>query len=170
MGQGINALQRHISEYNDHVLKLENDEHQATTAYDYHRIRHEIAPIDRAAHNMAATLSRAFELCPQDAGLLACRNLATTVERTSELLKDDATFGLEYAMAKQAESQANASHRLNIIAATFFPILAFASIFGMNLDHGLEHLYSPWLFWGLLVFGISLGFIAKSLILTNEKP
>ena len=96
------------------------------------------------------------------------RNLASTVERTAELLKEDATYSLEYFMAKQAESQALAGHRLNLIAAIFFPILAFASIFGMNLEHGFDH-EAPWLFWLFVAIGIVIGMVLASLVFRTHK-
>ncbi len=163
LGAGIDALQRHVIEFNSRVLQLEDMENNATSADDYFHIRTEVAPIHRAAQNMSAAISRAYEACPDDRGLLICRNLAASVERTSELVKDDATYGLEYTMAKQGELQALASHRLNLIAAVFFPILAFAAIFGMNLDHGFEH-KPTWLFWLFVAFGIAIGLAMKSII------
>ena len=168
LGADINALQQHLAEFNACVLKLEANENNASSADEYFLIRRQITPIHRAAHNMSAAISRAYEMFPDDRGLLACRNLAATVERTSELLKEDVTYGLEYSMAKQTELQALASHRLNIIAAIFFPILAFASIFGMNLEHGFEH-EAHWLFWLFVLFGIVIGMVMKSLIFRTDK-
>jgi Mg2+ and Co2+ transporter CorA len=164
LGKGIKALQQHVAEFNEHLLKLEDAERAAASAEEYYQIQRAISPIHRTGKHMAATLARAHELVPEDQGLLACRNLAATVERASELLKEDATHGLQYAMAKHAESQALAGHRLNLVAAIFFPIMAFAAIFGMNITHGLEELGRPWLFWALLVLGIFLGFVMRSIV------
>lgn len=169
LGPGIKALQKHIAEYTHEIEQLEQLENSAANADEYFHIRHEITPICRAAQNLAAAVARAYEMTPDDRGLLACRNLGATVQRTAELLKEDATYSLDYFMAKQAESQALASHRLNLIAAIFFPILAFASIFGMNLTHGFEG-KSPWLFWLFMVIGISIGAIMTSLVVKpNNK-
>ena len=96
-----------------------------------------------------------------------CRNLAATVERTAELVKEDTTYGFEHFMAEQAESQALAAHRLNLVAAIFFPILAFASIFGMNLAHGFDS-KSPYLFWLLVTLGVVFGFAMKSLVFRSK--
>ena len=53
--------------------------------------------------------------------------------------------GLEFAMARQAERQALASHkmavsahRLNVLAALFFPLATLSAVFGVNMKHGLE--------------------------------
>lgn len=167
-GHGLMALRQHVIEFNEKVMKLEVEENEAVSAEDYFQIRREISPIYRAAQHMLVTISRAYDLFPEDRDLLICRNLASTAVRTAELLKEDATHGLEYFMAKQAESQALASHRLNLIAAIFFPILAFASIFGMNLSHGYED-ESPWLFWLVVIIGITTGWVMKSLVFKVSK-
>ena len=168
LGTGIRALQRHLTEYNERALQLEEKEDSATSAEDFLQIRREVSPIYRSAQHMSATITRAYEMCPDDRGLLICRNLASTVVRTAELLKEDATHGLDFFMAKQAESQALAAHRLNLIAVIFFPILAFAAIFGMNLDHGFEH-ETPLLFWMVVVIGIVTGVVMKSLIFKAKR-
>lgn len=168
LGGGIQALQRHVNEYGNRALELEDMENKAVAADDFFYVRNEIAPVHRAAKNMFAAISRAYEILPTDKGLLICRNLAASVERTTELLKDDVTYGIEYAMAKQAEAQSLASHRLNLIAAVFFPILSFAAIFGMNLDHGFEG-KSTWVFWSFVAVGVSLGLIMKVIVFTKTK-
>jgi len=168
MGTGIKALQEHVAEFNTRVVQLEKEEDRAVSAKDFFQIRREISPIYRTTRHMSVTIERASELCADDRGLLICRNLASTVVRTAELLKEDATHSLEYFMAKQAESQALASHRLNLIAAIFFPILAFAAIFGMNLEHGFEH-ESIWLFWLVVVIGIVTGLVMQSLIFKTNR-
>jgi hypothetical protein len=168
-GAGIASLRRHVAEYGERLSILEKAENSATCANDYFQIRREVTPIYRAARNMATALSRAYEMAPGDRELLACRNLALTVERSSELLKDDTTYGIEFHMAKQAEMQALASHRLNLIASVFFPILAFSSIFGMNLDNGFEHQGAPWLFWIFVLAGIGIGLAMKTVIFNSSK-
>ncbi len=168
LGSGIDALRKHVTEFRRRVQEIEAMENRATSADDYFRIRSEVAPVYRAAKNMSAAISRALELCPDDRGLLVCRNVAASVERTSELLKDDATYGLEYTMTKQAESQALASRRLNLIAAVFFPIMAFSSIFGMNIDHGFEH-RAKWVFWLFVTGGITVGLMMTTLVFSRKK-
>jgi hypothetical protein len=60
-------------------------------------------------------------------------------------LHNDAKNGLDFAVAWQAEQQAESSyqmsvatHRLNLLVAFFFPIATATAIFGANLKHGLE--------------------------------
>ncbi len=169
LGNGIESLRKHIAEYGDHLRALVEAENNATTADTYFQVRREVTPIYRAAKNLSHAMTRAYELAPDDRGLLACRNMAASVERNSELLKDDTTYGIDFHMAKQAENQALASHRLNLIASIFFPILAFSSIFGMNLRHGLEDQQGiPWLFWLFVLIGIGIGLGMQSLVFSSS--
>jgi Mg2+ and Co2+ transporter CorA len=76
-------------------------------------------------------------------------------------------------MAREAEQQAalsrqalQASHRLKILAALFFPLTAVASLFGMNLAHGLDA-SSVVIFWLVAVVSIGLGFGMKGWVLAK---
>jgi len=69
-------------------------------------------------------------------------------------------------MAKSAEAQgkssidmAKAAHRLNVLAAFFFPIVTLAGIFGVNLRHGLEGIPAPFAFLSLVGVGLFFGMI-----------
>ncbi len=44
-GAGINALRQHVTEFNDRVLKLEEEEGRATSAEEYFQIRREVTPM-----------------------------------------------------------------------------------------------------------------------------
>jgi Mg2+ and Co2+ transporter CorA len=61
-----------------------------------------------------------------------------------------------------------ASHRLNILAALFFPLTAIASLFGMNLAHGMNE-RRPEIFWLICVSSVSLGFVMKGWVLGKTK-
>ena len=79
----------------------------------------------------------------------------------------DARNALQFATARKAEEQAAASHqmalsahRLNILAAFFFPIAALTAIFGTNLTHPLErYLPPPYAFLAVIGTGVVLGLI-----------
>src|SRR4029450_3368484 len=96
--------------------------------------------------------------------IIARRDLASAIERAAEIAHADAKSGLEFAIAHQAEEQsrmqqhiARSSHKLNLIPALFLPIPAVGTIFGVNLRHGMEDTYAPFLFWGLLAGAFLLG-------------
>jgi Mg2+ and Co2+ transporter CorA len=91
------------------------------------------------------------------------------------LLLADARNGLDFTVAQRAEVQsektyemARSAHRLNVLAALFFPVTAISSVFGMNFASGLEKLSEPWLFWIVLMFGFMCGGILVKVICKPE--
>ena len=61
------------------------------------------------------------------------------------LLYNEARNSLDFSIARRGEEQARSSHRmavsahrLNLLAAFFFPIATLTALFGVNLRHGLE--------------------------------
>jgi len=97
--------------------------------------------------------------------------VASEVAWTAELIQLDAGNALEFHIAKQAETQASlsrdlakASYRLNVMASIFLPLACIASVFGMNLEHGLSH-SSVALFWTVLIGGVLLGVAVSGFLL-----
>jgi Mg2+ and Co2+ transporter CorA len=70
------------------------------------------------------------------------------------------------APAAKAEETAAAQHKLNVLAAMTFPVLALAAVFGMNLVYGFES-PSPILFWFVLGCGVMVGLLAKDWVTKN---
>ena len=173
LGAGITALKKHLAEYRDALEKLDRDEQRADLADEYFQLLRDIAPLHRAAHNLYNTLQQAREMVREDADLIVCRDQAYQIHRESELLRSDVQSGLDCAVARRAEEQARsgdqmavASHRLNVLAAIFFPLVTISSIMGMNLARGLdEEMLSQWLFWAVLGAGILCGFLLKAAII-----
>ncbi len=92
-----------------------------------------------------------------------------------ELLQADAKNALEFRIARQAESQAESSrqmavaaHRLNLLAAFFFPLATLTAIFGVNLWLPWSNLRSPLPLVGLLGGGVLAGFLLTVFI--GRKP
>lgn len=171
LGAGEQALIRHLKEYTVIVDKLEEQVQRAEAANDYFLALKQITPLQRSVRNMTKALQEARELLPTERELIIARDRANTLERACELLQADATNGLDFTIARQGEEMAKAStalahagHRLNLMAALFLPLSAIASIFGMNLKHGLEGITTPLLFWSVLAAGIVVGLIVKGMI------
>jgi CorA-like Mg2+ transporter protein len=171
LGGGEQALIRHLKEYAAIIDKLEDQVQRAEVANDYFLALKHITPLQRSVRNMTNALQEAREKLPTERELIIARDRANTLERACELLLADATNGLDFTIARQSEEMAKAStdlaragHRLNLLAALFLPMSAIASIFGMNLKHGLEAYTSPLLFWGVLAIGIIIGLIVQGMI------
>jgi hypothetical protein len=175
-GEGPQALRKHLAEFADRVDELEARWQASQSAADYYRILQAVAPLHRTARNLHATLQQAREAVPADRDLINVRDRAGEVERAFELLHGDAKNGLDFTVAYQEEQQsqrmyeiAEAAHRLNLLAATFFPIATFSTVFGMNLGHGLES-WGAFIFWGILGLGLVCGVLLARVVAHRPAP
>jgi hypothetical protein len=144
-GEGIANLDQHLYEYEAIIERLEQAEDAAREARDYFEILDHVNPLARASRNMYETLQQAREKVSDDRLLIVARDQAYELTRRTDLLHDDGKNGLDFAVAWQAEQQAESSyqmsvatHRLNLLVAFFFPIATLMAVFGANLRHGLE--------------------------------
>jgi Mg2+ and Co2+ transporter CorA len=159
-------LRAHLAEYADRIDKLEDQLQAAAGADDYFSLLQAIAPLHRTVRNLHAALQQAREMAPDDRDLITLRDQSGDLERAAELLHGDAKNGLDYTIARQTEEQtrrsyemAVAAHRLNLLAAVFFPIATLTSIFGMNLVHPLAQFPAELAFWGVVGVGLFSGLI-----------
>ncbi|MBN2291409.1 MAG: hypothetical protein JXM70_03225 [Pirellulales bacterium] len=132
-----------------------------------------LAPLNRSSTNMAAALQSARELSKTDQFLIGMRDEAYELSRSIELLYTDTKAALDYRIACNAESQAKkahematAQHKLNVMAAITFPLMAIAAILGMNLVHGFEN-GSPLVFYSVFIAGLIVGLIVKKWVTQN---
>ncbi len=170
-GTGINALNQHLSDYEEIIEQLDRKEEQATTSNEYFAILEELSPVQRAAHNLHQVLQEAREQCPDVRELINLRDRAYSIERTAELLLAEVKNALDVAVAKRAEEQAItshqmavSSHRLNLLAAFFFPMATLMAIFGANLQHGWEDVAGPIPMLVVIAFGLALGGILTGFV------
>lgn len=166
---GVGTLQAHVEVFIEEAGKLESRGDRATSADDWFALTQAAGPTLRTARNLHRTLQEAREAAKTDRGLITVRDLAGDAERAFELIHSQAQEGLRYTSARQAEEQARgaqhmleAAHRLNMIAAVFLPVTAVATLFGMNLPHGLEGSPAPWTFWGMLGLSFIIGLWIKA--------
>lgn len=168
---GPNALNMHLDEYAERLEKLDRQEEWAVSAEDYFVVLDELAPIHRAAEHLHQTLQEARKMCPEDRHLIVFRDRAYEIARMADLLYKETKNSLDFAIAKRGEEQAANSyrmgvsaHRLNLLAAFFFPIATLSALFGANLEHGFERVSPPLPFVGVLLVGLICGLILKSFI------
>lgn len=174
-GSGASALKRHVQTYADIEGRLTQDYEKANNTEALFNLLEELTPMARAAENMHLALQAAREAVKGDQFLIEVRDLAYEVSRNVDLLLDDVRNAIQYRAAREAEVQSQdakealkAGHRLNILAALFFPLTAITSVFGMNLRHGLDE-NRALLFWLIFGGGVGLGFFFKSWVL-GPKP
>jgi hypothetical protein len=181
LGDGVQALKRHMTEFAGCVEMLDKQWQTAATAEDYYLLLRAVVPLHRTACHLHATLQQARELVPEDRDLINLRDQAGEIERALELLHSDAGNGLDFTVAHQTEQQtertyemAVAAHRLNVLAATFFPLATlsavYSAIFGMILAHGEQEWSTPALFWGILSVGLVCGVVLGRLMIRKPAP
>ena len=173
--KGEAKLPKLLDTYQQLYERYDRQYDDATSSGELFRILEALAPITRSANNMRGALQSARDLVRDDKLLIAMRDRAYEVARELELLLADARLALDYRIARNAEAQtakahemATSQHKLNVMAAITFPLMAIATIFGMNLDSGIER-QNPLLFWGVFACGIAIGVVAKGWV-TNDGP
>ena len=161
---GLGAVYAHLDGFAGVVDELEARLATAQTSSDYFAVLQAATPLVRTTRHLWRALQDAREGIPKDHDLIVLRDKADDLQRAAELVHEHAEDGLGFALARAAEEQARqgadiarASHRLNLLAALFFPMTALATIFGMQLDHGLGATGAPWVFWAIVAAALGLG-------------
>lgn len=174
-GTGSGALKRHMQSYAEIEAKLTKEHEKADGTKSLFDLMERLTPLTRAARNLHLALQTAREAIKSDGFLIEMRDLAYELDRNFDLLFEDVRNAIQFQSAREAEEQArlskealNASHRLNTLAALFFPLTAIASLFGMQLSHGLNE-HDPLIFWIISAVSVALGFGMKSWVLKKSK-
>ncbi len=165
---GNAALSEHFAEYRNLLEEIDDREDVASTADQYFRLLSELTPLYRAARNQHLALQQARAELRDIRDVINFRDEAYELEREADLLLSDAKNALDFSIAKKSEEQARtshqmavSSHRLNLLVAFFFPIATLVSVFGTNLQHGLEAVYAPVPFVVVLATGLLFGVLLR---------
>ena len=161
--QGEAKLRRLLSDYRERFEALDKEYQRSKTAKDFFELIEAAAPLNRSSTHMEMALQSAREAVPDDPFLIAMRDEAYETSRSFDLLLSDSRAAVDYRIARNAEEQAAkshemtvAQHKLNVLAAVTFPLMAIATLLGMNLTHGFED-KSPYIYYGVLVAGLIVG-------------
>ena len=167
-GKSIQSLKDFIGEYHNAHEDLEQAYDEARSAKDFFRILEIAIPLKRAANHAFEAVQSARESLKDYTDLIEIRDLAYDNERRFDLLVQDARNAVDFKIAVESEEQADlskeallASHKLNRIAALFLPLTALTSVFGMNMDSGLDSGGAA-LFWFIFGIGAVTGFAMKN--------
>ena len=166
-GKSVQGLKDFIQEYLDAHEQLEEAYDAAQSAKDFFDVLETAIPLKRAASHAFEAVQHAREALKDYTDLIEIRDLAYDNERRFDLLVQDARNAVDFKIAVESEEQADlskeallASHKLNRIAALFLPLTALTSVFGMNMNRGLES-KGVALFWTIFTVGVATGFIMK---------
>lgn len=168
-GNGVAALYDHLRTFDAKLTELETAENRAFTATEYHAVLEMLAPVLRSTRGLHRAMQQARDFVKAEHELINLRDQAAGIERTAELLLQDAQFGLNFTVARQAEAQAATAqqmaataHRLNLLAAFFLPLTALASVFGMEIHSRLPDTLTN--FWLICLGGMVMGAVVMALL------
>lgn len=169
--EGRAAMEAHLAEYARVLVSLDDEEHKADGAQQYVRVLVRLSPVLRAVRHLHSTLQEAREACPDERELINARDEAYRQERTCELLISDAKSTLDVAALQHDEelaetnlALAQSAHRLNMLAAFFFPLATLCSVFGVSFAFPLKDDPTHTPFYGMLIIGLVVGFILAIII------
>lgn len=172
---GEARLKLHLRDYRKLWEELDKKYSLGLDATELFKLIEAVTPLKRTSANMAITLQKAREASKDNRFLISMRDASQDIARAFEILLSDLQSAVDFRAAKNAEEQsarteemAAAQHRLNLLAAFTFPVMAVATLLGMNLKHGFEKQH-PAIFWGVLGAGILIGFFVRTWILRKPK-
>lgn len=157
-----------FNSYRNRLHHLEKEYKTANTAIQYFNILEEIIPFYFASMRMASAMQAARDAAPTCRQVLLWRDETYEIQREAEILQICAKNALDYHQAKSVEDLSKitydlskTSHRLNMMATFFVPMMAVAGLFGMNIHTGFEKSESSLLFWSIAFASILIGVIVN---------
>jgi len=164
---GDHKLRKLLAAYRARWEECDKEYDSADSAEELFKLLEALAPLNRASTNLSNALQSARDFVKEDRFLIGMRDESYDISRAFDLLVTDAKLKLDYRIAKNAEAHsakademATAQHKLNVLAAITFPIMAVATVLGMNLRSGLEE-NSPAFFVAVLAVGVAIGLRVK---------
>lgn len=175
-GQGPGSVMKLLDQYDQKIDDLELQEQRAENSLAYFQVIEKLTPIHRASGNLHTVLQEARKQCSDAREIIDMRDRAYGMHRSADLLASGCKNSLDFHMARQAEEQARSSdhmaiaaHRLNLLAAFFFPLATISGLFGMEIHSGIEKLPTPYTFIGIVIGGLLIGGALTCLILASRK-
>ena len=163
-GEGLPILKAHFVAFSAALDRLTAVEIKADSAKEYHAILTELAPITRTVRHAHETLQKAREALPEEDRIIDLRDQAAALERSAELLLQDANYGLNFTVARRTEEEAESARRLNLLVAIFLPLSTLAGVFSMGLKSGTGLEAHPQAFWLIVTAGLLLGTVLAILL------
>ena len=170
------ALKQHLDRYAKRIEDFDQLESKADKADDYLPVLEGLAPIVRSTRNLLEVLEEARKAITEDRSLIDHRDRAYDLSRTADLLYEDAKNSMDVAMVRKADEQAQASHqmalashRLNLLAAMFFPFATLGAIFGTTLTDNWSWSQSPIPFLLYIAAGVFIGVFLTTFVVKPPK-
>ncbi|MEI6673982.1 MAG: CorA family divalent cation transporter [Verrucomicrobiota bacterium] len=160
-GTGLNELGELLDRYAQVIDGHEGSLDKVSTAAEIFEVLRHSGPLARTTRNLVLAMEQTLAADPENREIRTYRDRGRELERAADLLNTDARITLEFWQAERSEEQSRAADRLgkiafrmNLLGGFFLPLMAFSSLFGMNvkIPGCMESL-----FLGILVAGIGTG-------------
>ena len=163
-GGKLDAMGAHFEVFEKALARLTEAEYKASSAREYHDVLTELTPICRTVRHAKEVMQKAREAMAEDERLIDLRDRAAGLERTADLLLQDAGYGLNFTVARRSEEEADAARRLNVLAAIFLPLTAATGLFSMTMKSGTGFEDLPSSFWLVGGGGLFVGLILARML------
>jgi hypothetical protein len=167
------AITMHLDRYAKKIEHYEAQEAAAVGADDYLPLLEGLAPIVRSTRNLLESMEEARKV---DRSLIDHRDRSYDLSRQADLLYEDAKNSMDVAIVRRADEQAQATrqmtiaaHRLNMLAAMFFPFATLGAIFGTTLTDNWSWSHSAIPFATFIFIGLFVGLAMAQLIARPSK-
>jgi hypothetical protein len=161
---GKAAIDNFLKTYAKRLDEFDLLEARAQHADEYLMLLDGLAPLVRSTRNLLNVLEEARQAFPKIRELIDFRDRAYDLSRTAELLYSDSKNSMEIAIVRRAEEQAESSkeqaaaaHRLNKLAALFFPLATLGTIFGTTFTENWSWSQTPLAFAAFIISGLVAG-------------
>ncbi len=148
-GNDERALAKYLTEY-ERLLETFSRAEDLGDVELLRRTLEGAIPVQRSVAHLHQALQDARQAIPDDRVLINFRDQAYDMQRTADILLQDVSHDLEFAAARHEEQQtaaahqmAVAAHRLNVMAAFFFPLATISAVMGMNFVPPFSEYVSP---------------------------
>ncbi len=174
--EDVEAINKLLARYERKLEELDRAEAQAHESTQYLPILESLAPVARSSMNLYEVLREARKATPAALELIDLRDHAYDLSRSTELAYQYTKDSMDVAVVKRAEEQAKASdqmalasHRLNIMAAIFFPLATLSGIFGTTLTDNWTWSRTPLAFLLFVIGGLLAGIILAIFVSSRPK-
>lgn len=158
-GSWSGDVRAHLEKFRGVVHALDERVDQTSDVDELFQIIRSATPLFRTVRHMHMAFQQAREGI-DDVEIITLRDAAGDVERAADLTLQDAKNALEHAQAKLSQQMSDAQHRLNLLAALFFPVTAIASVVGTTMHSGLESM-PPAVYWVIIAAAFAVGFVLR---------
>ena len=160
------AIEKLLQKYDQAITKFESAEARANKADAYLKIVEALAPVSRSLQNFSNVMKEARKQVPDATELIDLRDRAYELARSAQLNYQMTRDEMDVAMivrgeehSRIADRMAQASHRLNMMAAFFLPLATISGVFGTTLTDNWSWSSSVVPFLLMITLGLLAGFV-----------